>query len=65
MALPNFGMRTIQYWDKQACTAMEWNEQAAHFLYMGNLETLRTVYDRAAVGKEEGASVGDCTLNLR
>lgn len=35
------------------------------FLYMWNLETLRTVYDKATVGKEEGASVGDCTLNLR
>lgn len=34
------------------------------FLYMWSLETLRTVYDRAAVGKG-GASVGDCTLTLR
>lgn len=35
------------------------------FLYMWNLETLRTIHDRETVRKEEGASVGDCTLNLR
>lgn len=62
VALPSFGMRTIQYWDKQACTTMEWNEQAAHIsvhVKSGNIK------NRETVGKEEGASVGDCTLNLR